>query len=84
MLRVTDELCGELIRSSLKGHDSISINFEYNQAKEDIGFVVEFGGQQTDPLADDKNIAVTLLKTASPDIAYRYEGGKNIVEGHLY
>jgi polar amino acid transport system ATP-binding protein len=83
MLRVADELCGELIMHSLKGYGSIDISFEYDQSKNEIGFAVKFGGPQTDLLADDESLPVRLLKKTAPDIACRYADGTNIVEGHI-
>jgi His/Glu/Gln/Arg/opine family amino acid ABC transporter permease subunit len=83
MLRVTDELCSEIIMRSFKGYDNISISFEYDQANDMIGFIVRYGGPQADPLADDAGIPVRLLRATAPDIAYHYADGMNTVEGHI-
>lgn len=83
MLRVTDELCSEIIMLCFKGYTYIDISFEYDQEKGRIGFNVQYGGPQADPLADDTDIPVRLLKATAPDIAYRYADGMNIVEGHI-
>jgi polar amino acid transport system ATP-binding protein len=83
MLRVTDELCSEIILNSLKVRESVDITFEYDQEHGEVGFAVEYGGPEADPLSDDTSISVILIRNAAPDTSYRYEDGKNKVEGHI-
>lgn len=83
MLRVADELCGELVRNRLEGYGNIDISFEYDQAKDEIGFSVKYGGPKADPLAEGTDIPVMLLKKTVSDISYRYADGMNTVEGHI-
>lgn len=84
MLRVADELCGEIILQSLNGYGAAGVTFEYDEEKKEIAFAVEYGGTQKDPLSDEKNLAVVILKQAAPDVVYRRIEGRNRVEGHLY
>jgi len=83
MLRVADELCVEIVLRGFREHISAGITFEYDQEKGEVGFTVEYGGPQADPLSDDTSIAVRLMKASAPDISYRCEDGENIVTGHI-
>lgn len=84
MLRVADELCGEIILRNLSGYGAAGVTFEYDQEKGEIAFAVEYGGVQKNPLSDNENLAVVILKQAAPDVVYRWIEGRNRVEGHLY
>ncbi len=82
MLAVAEELCIEQIYYKQKDHGKITLNFEYDKAKEEIRYRVTFGGKPWNPL-EDQSVAVLLLRHASPDPVYYTDESGNHVEGQI-
>ena len=83
MLAVAEELCIEQIYYKQKDHGKITLNFEYDKAKEEIQYRVSFGGKAWNPLEDDTSVAVMLLKHAASENRYYTDESGNHVEGWI-
>ena len=84
MLTIAEDLCMQTILPQMGPSEELHLAFEYDDSRgESIAVEITFPQGDKDPLADADELALALVRRASPDLSWACADGVSTVKGHL-